>query len=156
MHWAEAEELALELMGNHGLLRAGWGFAFDNAQQRFGQCNFRTQMITISAPLTSLNEEVVVRDTILHEIAHALTPGQGHNIKWKLKAQEIGANPKRCYDSAKVAKPAAPLVANCPTCGKEYDRHRMPRGRRYCKPCKRRFGRFDERSILTFKRRLFV
>lgn len=36
------------------------------------------------------NHEVHVIETILHEIAHALTPGNGHNHVWKEQARELG------------------------------------------------------------------
>lgn len=32
-------------------------------------------------------------DTLLHEIAHALTPGDGHGKLWQAKAMELGARP---------------------------------------------------------------
>jgi hypothetical protein len=40
---------------------------------------------------------IQVTDTILHEIAHALTLGDGHGYAWKRKCIEIGAKPERCY-----------------------------------------------------------
>ena len=46
------------------------------------------------ADLSSLDQ---VRDTILHEIAHALVgPGHGHDAVWKRKCREVGARPERC------------------------------------------------------------
>lgn len=37
------------------------------------------------------------RDTVLHEMAHILTPGQGHNQNWKNVAVKIGCNGNRCH-----------------------------------------------------------
>lgn len=31
-----------------------------------------------------------ITDTILHEIAHCLTAGEGHNVVWQAKALELG------------------------------------------------------------------
>lgn len=39
----------------------------------------------------------LIRDTILHEIAHALVgPNHCHDLVWKAKCLEIGATPRRC------------------------------------------------------------
>lgn len=37
-------------------------------------------------------------DTIRHEVAHALTPGHGHDELWQFACLLTGAKPKRCYD----------------------------------------------------------
>ena len=37
------------------------------------------------------------RDTVLHEIAHVLTPGDHHGPKWRSVAREIGCTAKRCH-----------------------------------------------------------
>ena len=76
MNLFEASILARSLMSEHGL--ADWGFAFDHARRRFGACNYTRRRITLSRPLTLLNGIDEVRDTILHEIAHALCPGDKH------------------------------------------------------------------------------
>jgi len=65
-----ARILAVTLMQQHGLV--GWTFKFDHARRRFGCCNFTRRTISLSRPLTFLNDDAEVRDTILHEIAHAL------------------------------------------------------------------------------------
>ena len=79
MELADAESLALELMRQHGLLPR-WKFKFDRAIRRFGCCNEGKRLISLSARLTELNSEYEVRDTILHEIAHANDP-RYQNIK---------------------------------------------------------------------------
>ena len=95
MNLYAARDLALALMRQHGL--HDWTFRFDHARRRFGSCRPRRRLITLSRPLAFLNEEAQVRDTILHEIAHALTPWDGHGRNWKRKCIEIGAEPRRCY-----------------------------------------------------------
>jgi len=67
---------------------------------RAGQCFSRTKkLIQLQPTYVELNEESSVRNTILHEIAHALTPNHNHNKFWKRKAIEIGCDGKRCYGS---------------------------------------------------------
>ncbi|HYO07513.1 MAG TPA: SprT-like domain-containing protein, partial [Tepidisphaeraceae bacterium] len=81
MNLYAARLLTRSLMNQHGL--SDWRFDFDHARRRFGSCRPRQKLITLSRHLVFLNEEPEVRDTILHEIAHALTPGDGHGRRWK-------------------------------------------------------------------------
>jgi len=85
----DARRLATELMTRHGL--AGWRFELDRAKRRAGICRHQQRTIGLSAPLTRLHPEAEVRDTILHEIAHALAgPRAGHGPAWVATALRIG------------------------------------------------------------------
>jgi predicted SprT family Zn-dependent metalloprotease len=135
MELIEARELALSLMKQHGL-EYRFRFEFDNAKQRFGSCSFYPRFITLSKHLVQLNDYEAVKDTILHEIAHALVgPGYGHCWVWKRMAIEIGCNGKRCYSSEDTILVERTLIAKCPNCGKEYGRFRMPRKQYSCGKC---------------------
>ncbi len=112
----KAELLAKELI-NEFLPYRGWNFQFDNAKRRFGQCRFSKRTISLSKPLTIANDEAQVRDTILHEIAHALAGASaGHGPIWKNMCAFVGANPQRCYTSNEVSSVQAPYALYCPTC----------------------------------------
>jgi predicted SprT family Zn-dependent metalloprotease len=137
MNLHAAQNLARQLIKQHGL--AGWTFSFDHARRRFGSCRVKSKMITLSRTLTFLNPETEVRDTILHEIAHALTPNDGHGQRWKRKCIEIGARPERCYAESKVVTPARPTARyaiGCRTCGWWADRRRLIRRQLICKICR--------------------
>jgi len=124
-------------MREHGL--AGWRFAFDHARRRFGCCNFTRKTISLSRPLTLLNTEDEVRDTILHEIAHALTPRAGHGPAWRAMCVRIGAKPQRCYTEQQVVAPPrrpAPLQIGCPRCDWWVDRHRRVTRKLVCRKCR--------------------
>lgn len=123
----KAQQLANELMTQHGIKQQGWVFQFDRSKRRFGSCQYRGRRITLSLELTQLNDEEQVRDTILHEIAHALTPGHHHDSVWRQKAIEIGCNGSRCYSPDNVNTPQAPYTATCNGCGTTHLRHRKPR-----------------------------
>lgn len=116
----------------------GWRLRFDNAKRRCGICRPMKKEIGLSRHYVRLNNEAEVRDTILHEIAHALTPRHGHDRVWKAACRKVGARPVRCADSAKVAMPAAPWQATCADCGAVHKRHRLTRkarnGRCACRP----------------------
>ena len=143
----EARELALGLMKQHGL--EFWHFEFDRAKKRFGSCQFRYRLITLSKPLVLINDIDVVKNTILHEIAHALVnPKYLHNWVWRQKAIEIGCDGNRCHDSNKVNPVIGKLVAECPNCRHIYYKHRTPKGERAC--CKCRHLPFEDR-ILNFQ-----
>lgn len=137
MDLTDARQLAVELMRQHGL--SGWMFCFDHARRRFGSCKPGRKQITLSRHLTFLNSPEQVRDTLLHEIAHALTPGDGHGSRWKAKCREIGANPKRCYDDTEVVSPPRRLgayVVSCTTCGWSVSRHRASARKLICRKCR--------------------
>ncbi|HYO09526.1 MAG TPA: SprT-like domain-containing protein [Tepidisphaeraceae bacterium] len=145
MNLYAAQSLARSLMNQHGL--SDWRFGFDHARRRFGSCRPRQKLITLSRHLVFLNEEPEVRDTILHEIAHALTPGDGHGRRWKAMCRQVGARPERCYTDEAVTSPArrsAPYQIGCLACGWWNDRHRLTRRRLICKGC---------RSEVTFRER---
>ena len=58
------------------------------------------KVVELSTKLVEINDEDRVRLTILHEVAHALTEGHGHDAVWKAKLLEIGGDGKRCYSSS--------------------------------------------------------
>lgn len=149
MDLAEARELALQLMKKHGL-EYRWRFDFDNAKRRLGACHHEYNCITLSKHLVLLNDIDVVRNTILHEIAHALVdPKYGHNWVWRQKALEIGCDGNRCYSSKKVNGVPKNVVAKCTYCGYEYKRLRMPSRKKSCGKCD---NVFNEKYLLEFKR----
>lgn len=124
MELYQAEQMAKALMTEHGL--TDWTFRFDRAKRRFGICNYTHQTIGLSAPATRINGEDVVRDTILHEIAHAIAgKSAGHGYRWQAVCRQIGAEPTRCVDTDTANVPPAKYVGTCPKCAKEFMRHRL-------------------------------
>ena len=90
---------ARRLMDAHGL--TGWTLAFVEAKRRLGDCHFKDRVIRISRSHALEGSEVQIRDTILHEIAHAIAGREaGHGPLWKATARRIGATPKAsAYES---------------------------------------------------------
>lgn len=113
LFWARVE--ASELI--HHYLGYGWSFEWDNAKRRRGATHFNTKTITMSKHLTPIRTRAAVRNTILHEIAHALVgPSHGHDRVWRAKAISIGCNGERCTsDTAQVAHNWELI---CNSCGK--------------------------------------
>ncbi|MBK9476209.1 MAG: SprT-like domain-containing protein [Tetrasphaera sp.] len=142
--------LARALLREHGL--TGWRVSLDRAKTRAGACHFGSRTITLSRPLTRLHSEAEVRDTILHEIAHALVgPQHGHDALWRATAQRIGSTGTRCLD------PSTPRVQGDwrGTCarGHEVVRHRRPRRVVSCAKCCPTFNR-DHLVTWTYRGRV--
>lgn len=153
-HLEAIEQLAKESLREHGLTQKGWAFQWDNSIRRFGLCRQRRRCITISKPLCALNTYAEAKDTILHEIAHALVgPGMGHGPTWVTQALAIGCNGKRCYDSSVVVLPPSKFIGTCPACSDYILRNRRNRNHACVLCCrKRNRGRWDARFILEWTR----
>lgn len=88
----ELKKMTEKLMYDHGLIQNGWKFNYGRGKKTFGTCSYTKKEIRISKHLARVNTEERVKLTILHEIAHALTPNHGHDNVWKVKCIEIGGN----------------------------------------------------------------
>lgn len=136
---AEIHQLARTLLDFHGL--RGWSFAFNHRKRSLGYCWYSEQTIELSWHFVERNSRDAIRDTLLHEIAHALVgPGHGHDRFWKAKAREIGAKPARLADAD---MPPGRWQARCRQCGGLHHRYRKPKWMRgwYCRRCGEERGR---------------
>ena len=89
--------LARDLLAHHHLSQ--WSFQFDNATKRAGCCHYARQQISLSYEFAQQAADEEIRDTLLHEIAHALVGKEHqHDDVWRAKALEIGCSGRRCYD----------------------------------------------------------
>ena len=143
MYQYQVKEMAKELFAKHGLDKQGWRLEFDTAKRRNGVCRYATKTIGISLHYMKLNTPELVRDTLLHEIAHALTPRDaGHGRQWKQMCAEIGAMPVAVKQGMNIQQVHGKWQATCPGCNKIRSRHRQPqRGARYsCPDCSNRFN----------------
>ena len=92
-HLTRTAAMARSLMDEHGL--GAWTFAFLEAERRLGDCHFRDRVIRIGRAHALDASDAEIRDTILHEIAHALAgPEARHGPEWKATARRIGATPR--------------------------------------------------------------
>lgn len=80
----------------HGLKK--WRFKFDQSTRRAGCCNYRNKLISISFNFARTGSDEDIRDTLLHEIAHALVGKKhSHDAVWKAKARGIGCSGERTH-----------------------------------------------------------
>jgi predicted SprT family Zn-dependent metalloprotease len=165
MELQTAQTLALRLMKEFGLMdgpralhygmHRPWSFQFDNRKKRFGSCSESRRTISLSAPLTRLNDDATVEDCIRHEIAHALAGHKaGHGLLWKSYCRTTGADPSRCYEIAKVNRPEGDWQAACPGCKTMHYMFRKPKrnGTTACVSCCRKYagGKFSNRFLLVY------
>jgi len=154
MDLTRAAQLAMQLMHEHGLLRSGWHLRFGHGKRQLGSASIRRKVdrgtgrvqeirtITLSRYLVALNDEATVRDTILHEIAHALAGlDHGHDAHWQEICRRIGARPQRLADEQVQVAPARYEVV-CDCCGRVLgQRHQrmapLRLARMYCRNCGR-------------------
>ena len=126
-----AIDLATELMQAHGLV--GWRIKLDHARRRAGQCDYTHKTISLSRLYIRHADTDHIRDTILHEIAHALVgPHHGHDAVWRQKAREIGCSATRCHN---LSFARARWVMTCPKGCFSVERHRKKSGL-VCASCK--------------------
>jgi predicted SprT family Zn-dependent metalloprotease len=153
MNVIEAEILALDRMEEHGLFDELWHFDFEHCKRTLGRCHYTPKKITLSKWYVEFNNESEVEDTILHEIAHALSyirhgsKGIGHGGIWKGICREIGAIPKSC-SKGNLVKPKDhyKYIDDC-ACGITYKRHRKSDFRIYrCPKCKQPLFNRQEKS----------
>lgn len=144
MDLRDAFALAEHLLAAHGL--DDWTPAYDNAKRRAGVCRFGPKVLGLSAPLTMLHDGDEVRDTILHEIAHALVgPRHGHDETWRAVAREIGCSGLWCV-SEDAPRVQTAWLGVCPE-GHSIGRHRRPERVASCRECS---SSFDPAHLLTW------
>lgn len=134
----DIENKALELMAQHGL--SDWNFKFITTKRVIGRCTYSKKLIQYSVNFLD-NTEAEIKDTLLHEIAHALVGyNHGHDKFWKDKASEIGAIPKACKNSS--SRPKGKYTLLCHNCGERLPMYRKPKRERSCGKCGN--GKYNE------------
>ncbi|MCL3777474.1 MULTISPECIES: SprT-like domain-containing protein [unclassified Actinomyces] len=128
--------LARALMQEHGV--GDWGLELDRARRRAGLTDHARHRITLSRALMGLYDETEVRETVLHEIAHARVGARhGHDAVWRAEAQRLGASGRRLvprgapqvegrwrgtcpagHTVARLRRPSVPLA--CAACGRSF------------------------------------
>ena len=118
------KETANDFMEQFDLHSKGWRFTFCNALSYIGQCNYRNKEIKFSKKFADIPYKEI-KDTVLHEIAHALDKERNgvssrHGAPWKRIAMEIGARPtsqSHSTDVQETVRKQYKYIVECPTHG---------------------------------------
>lgn len=128
-------KMAYELMHQYNLLETGWQFYFNDNRSRLGVCKEYNKSIELSIWHVNNSPFESVKNTLLHEIAHAIVGCRHqHNNVWRSKAIEIGCNGERCG----VMNSPKKYTGICPNCERRISVNR--RTDRACAVCCRRFN----------------
>jgi predicted SprT family Zn-dependent metalloprotease len=136
----EARTEACRLLACHRL--DDWSFRFNRSRVNLGLCLYGLRVIELSAHFVERNPPDLVRDTLLHEIAHGLAGrAAGHGPAWKAMCLRVGARPERLSFEADM--PEGRWQARCGSCGMVHHKHRRPKRMTgwYCGRCGPERGR---------------
>ena len=131
----------LETLFNHYISKypelSGWKLTYHNRKNCLGICKYIEREISFSNQYLSVMNEHGVRMTIIHELAHALTPHHHHDKVWRNKCIEMGGNGERvaCDDYyiggfeglMKVKNSISKYYLICPECGYKIPTNRAPK-----------------------------
>jgi hypothetical protein len=92
------------LLHHYGL--HDWKFKGQILEDRiFGECDFNTKTISINKTTFSILDYELLKDIILHEIAHSLVgPNHAHDKIWLAKALDIGCSGQSTCEIIKLIK----------------------------------------------------
>jgi predicted SprT family Zn-dependent metalloprotease len=99
--WSYFRHLVNSEMKWHGLMDGGqrWKVAYSHSRTCAGTCAFTSKTLSFSRHLIARGSPEQMRDTVPHEIAHALAgPRHCHSSKWREIALRIGCNGERCHN----------------------------------------------------------
>jgi predicted SprT family Zn-dependent metalloprotease len=111
---------ANKLINEHNL--TDWKFILNNrtTNSTLGICKYKSKEIHLNKRYALVADEELVKDTIIHEIAHALTKGHKHNHIWKAKCRELGCSDNRFKKlDEEVNKKLSRYKGVCPTCNNQ-------------------------------------
>ena len=120
-----------------------WELVFSNQKRHLGYCRPKKKIISISKAFMATNPFPLIKDTLLHEIAHALhfleTGKTNHSNGWKKFALTVGCEPKRCATGEGLKMPEGNYVGICPVCEKTTNFYRKVRRSYACNQCTNKY-----------------
>ena len=132
-----------------------WELRFSNQKRHLGYCRPQKKIISISKAFMQTNPFPVIKDTLLHEIAHALhfldTGKTNHSNGWKKYALKVGCEPKRCATGEGLNIPQGKYLGICPVCGKITHFYRKVIRSYSCSHCTKSYNPEYKLKILTIR-----
>lgn len=130
----EAEVLAKELISQHN---PGVQFSWSRSKNAFGDYHWSGNIIRLSKVLTPLRPASEVRNTIMHELAHSLTPANTrHGRAWRIQMIKFGLKPESCTKTvADLTQIGSYWYGMCPSGHNVGQWSRKPSAVRSCAKC---------------------
>lgn len=137
---SEAAQFAIMKLKEHGLWEQGWRFGWNRRKRALGLCDYKKKSIFLSEHQFQIVNSDKMRDTILHEVAHALAGGRaGHGPIWKAYCRSVGANPNRAYTATEneyiQMAAASKYVIKCSKCRNQWPANRRKKHPMNCYVC---------------------
>lgn len=121
-----------------------------------GTANYFDKVLEFSKKYIEFYDEEEVRDTIIHEIAHAMTKGHNHDEVWRNLCLRLGGSGEEFYDDVddEFLKSRYKYVLYCSHCkryGRAYQRKRKEEWA--CKRCcvKYNQGKYSDDFAFIYK-----
>ena len=86
----DATKLLRQSLDQNGLTDWHLRLTTDLTKPFLGMCMPKDKCIILNAHHIDTHPDAEIENTILHEVAHALTVGHGHDDVWATKARELG------------------------------------------------------------------
>lgn len=151
---------------DYNLTELGWKKTYGRTKRALGRCRYsstngkpngRIKSIEVSRAFLEMEGQNMdtMRDTVLHEIAHAIDVEQrgtsAHDSRWKAIARQVGADPTRTTD--RVESVPGRYTLTCPKCGASTQMHRRPTKNRACGKCcnKHAGGKYSKEFVFSIE-----
>ncbi len=127
-----------------------WELKLSYQRRHLGYCRPMRKTISVSLRYMERNPFHIMKDTLLHEIAHAVhfleTGKTGHDNGWKEVATRVGCAPQRCASVKGLIVPEGKYTGECRSCGKTVQFYRKVKRTYSCSSCSPR--RYDPKYKL--------
>ena len=102
-----------------------WKIVLTNNKVQLGAVRYSTKTMFLANRLSEVTEDEL-KEVVLHEIAHILTPKHNHDKVWKARAKELGCSGKRTVSFGRM--PDFKYLVTCESCDFVTFRHRKLKG----------------------------
>jgi predicted SprT family Zn-dependent metalloprotease len=121
-------------MDQHGL--TAWKIIWTRAKRTHGRCNYTARTLEFSSVAFAHIGEAEVRDTILHEIAHALAGhAAAHGYRWQTICRQIGGSGMQYVSKEAAAALPTTWEGRCPKGHVGIQSYRAPLRVKACTKC---------------------
>lgn len=132
-------EKTQKLLRSHGI--NNWNVSFGKRKRALGLTKYSEKTIEYSNHWVPIMKIQAIDELIIHEVAHALTPGAKHGMNWRMTCLILGGEPEQVsnvsniIDSDKDVSFGNKYTLVCPKCGQQSFYNRKLKINRSCGIC---------------------